>query len=656
MLLLLLLLSSHEKNQGRRPTTPLGELAPMRQAHTALLMSDNRRPTLTDQPSAGLTYPALAFALNALYACRHGYDLLYYEMVSSSCQHTTQGVRSASYCKLPAIAHALERYDTVVFIDSDSFFVQRNLSVTALLAAYAPPAMAAPATSAGWFANDLPQLGERPNGGFHVWQRSRSAARMLRTWWHLPAGRFAVEHDFEQRSLQWGLSQLHEAVPMMGTLQLRAMADSTLSFHHAVAHVDHTKADRRLWTMAMQLIGAAIDASADKGGPTRTDERRRRLRTLQRQAQAVPAASEPPAALLSRVLHAAEGLLHSGFGVPRAAAALYSPSGVSCEGEARGRLRVLKYNATAMARSTLPASELLRARGLPLVLLPCESEQGPAPAGNQERVASGGGQGSGGIGQHPLQHWRRAEDGRLSLAANPAYCLNAGPRKAPKTPYPMLAQLEHCSARGAAAPLSTFEEVGRASLASGGMVGLRTRDTLSTLRAALRQAAIALRRGNTAAADLRGRQLHQGRRLEQGPGGSRRARKGKHGLGSRKLRQRQHGSTDAAPKRGSKPPFWQDGRLKKTADNGMYLCLGTWRGQLAAGASVVFAACEGGGLVGGGVGEGRREPRVSLEASTSEGRAPDGKAEVRIRIGSEGEALDKALCVSALPDGVSWSQ
>ena len=41
---------------------------------TALLMSDNRPPVLRSTDPAALTYPALAFALNALYAARqrHG--------------------------------------------------------------------------------------------------------------------------------------------------------------------------------------------------------------------------------------------------------------------------------------------------------------------------------------------------------------------------------------------------------------------------------------------------------------------------------------------------------------------------------------------------------------------------------------------------------
>ena len=115
---------------------------------TAVLMADNRAPIVAEPRASTLTYPALGFALNALYACAHGYDLLYYRMTSPDCEHATQGTRQASYCKLPAIAHALERYSTVAFIDSDSFFLHRNLSLPALLQRYAPPPHASPARPA----------------------------------------------------------------------------------------------------------------------------------------------------------------------------------------------------------------------------------------------------------------------------------------------------------------------------------------------------------------------------------------------------------------------------------------------------------------------------------------------------------------------------
>ena len=362
-------------------------------ATTAILMSDNRLP-LVESPRAGtLTYPALAFALNALYACRHGYDLLYFRMTDADCRHVTQGVRHASYCKLPAIAHALERYSTVAFIDSDSFFLQRNMSLPTLLQHYAPPAHATShGPVAAWFANDLPQLGERANGGFHVWQartagshgeaHDGSARRLLRTWWHLPAGRFGTEHDYEQHALQWMLSQLRSAVPRMATLQLRAMADE---FTHAVAHIDHTKHERRLWVMSLALVVAALEAPT-VSPPTLAPMTRARLAQLLQQANALAPTAEPPSALRARALRAAAELLRGGLDVPASPASLFSPDGVRCSAHpttprplARspaGRLHAFEYNATAMGMRVLPATDLIDADGLTLTLLPCA----PIPA------------------------------------------------------------------------------------------------------------------------------------------------------------------------------------------------------------------------------------------------------------------------------------
>ena len=42
----------------------------------------------------------------------------------------------------------------------------------------------------------------------------------------------------------------------MGTLQMKTMDDT---FHHAIAHIDHTKATRRLWLMAIALLEAALE-------------------------------------------------------------------------------------------------------------------------------------------------------------------------------------------------------------------------------------------------------------------------------------------------------------------------------------------------------------------------------------------------------------
>ena len=59
-------------------------------AKIAVVTSDNRSPLLTSR-NAIVSYPALAFALNALYACKHRYDMLYYQMMEDGCMHAKQG-------------------------------------------------------------------------------------------------------------------------------------------------------------------------------------------------------------------------------------------------------------------------------------------------------------------------------------------------------------------------------------------------------------------------------------------------------------------------------------------------------------------------------------------------------------------------------------
>ena len=255
----------------------------MTRSTTAIVMADNRAPSTS---SSTPTYPALAFALNALYACGHGYDLLYYRMASPTCAHPLQGARDASYCKMPAIAAALQAgYESVAFVDSDSFFLHRNVSLPSLVARYAPPPPHAAAAPLGaWFACDLPQLGERPNGGFHLWRRGDGAERLLRTWWHLDGGRFNTAHDYEQHALQWALWHLADAAPLMGTLQLKSMDDT---FHEAIAHIDHTKAERRLWVMATALVDAALELPPERTG-VRLAAARRAARVLADELRRAP--------------------------------------------------------------------------------------------------------------------------------------------------------------------------------------------------------------------------------------------------------------------------------------------------------------------------------------------------------------------------------
>ena len=425
----------------------------MTRSSTAIVMADNRAPS-----SSAPTYPARAFALNALYACGHGYDLLYYRMASPTCAHPLQGARDASYCKMPAIAAALQAgYDSVAFVDSDSFFLHRNVSLPSLVARYAPPPPHAAAAPLGaWFACDLPQLGERPNGGFHLWRRGDGAERLLRTWWHLDGGRFNTAHDYEQHALQWALWHLADAAPLMGTLQLKSMDDT---FHEAIAHIDHTKAERRLWVMATALVDAALELPPERTGVRLAAARRAALARIRAQAAAAPP-NAPPDALRARALDAAAALLRDGFaGAAAAGAAAGEP--VRCGGGGGGALRALPaFNATAEGAARLPRAELLRADGLPLVLLRCGAAEG-------------------------LQRWTRRADGQWALSDDPRFCVHVGPRKAPKSPHPMLAQLRRCEPADATAAL----ELRGAASAGGG--ALRTTAAPAALEAAVRRAAAA---------------------------------------------------------------------------------------------------------------------------------------------------------------------
>ena len=433
----------------------------MLSGRVAILMVDDREVGSPSPSGTTLAYPSLAFALNAEYACSHGYDLLYYRMVGPSCSHATQGERHGSYCKLPAIAHALGRgYDAVAFIDSDSYFRIdvprfRNMSVPQLVAEYSPPltATAPRGGPSAWFACDLPQLGDRPNGGFHVWRAGEMAKALLAHWWHAPAGRFATEHDFEQHVLQWQLHHLAAAIPALATLQLKAMADT---FAHAVAHVDHTKAERRRPLLAAALLRASLEAPARPApaalmSPLASSHEQASLRRLLGQADAALPAS-PGASIERRLLKAVARRLR-----PRAAqlhVALATRQGAACGGRG-ARLRVVTYNATEAARRELPAGarHRLPPEGLPLALRRCGDAAGggepgvdtppqppdrhslsiPSATGAQrwEAVAGGG--------------WRLAE-----LGVSPRLCLRVGPRKAPKPPHLPLAQLGSCENESAA--------------------------------------------------------------------------------------------------------------------------------------------------------------------------------------------------------------
>ena len=203
-------------------------IASSSRSSTALVMMDTRPAQIAaDSPASNLDYPQLAFELNRGYACRHGYDLLYLRMQSATCEHELLGERHPSYCKLAAVAEALHRgYSLVALLDSDAFVRNLSLSLPQLLSVHRGSRLgggtsAEPADVS--FGVDQP-FSFGPNGGVQFWRNTPTAARLLRLWWHLPGGRYHLQHDFEQHALQWSLLQLRAFRAAIETLQLQATA------------------------------------------------------------------------------------------------------------------------------------------------------------------------------------------------------------------------------------------------------------------------------------------------------------------------------------------------------------------------------------------------------------------------------------------------
>ena len=106
----------------------------------ALLMADTRPPRPIPRRSSELSYVQMAAWVNWRYACAHGYDLLFLQLAEAGCRHAAAGHRHPSYCKLPAIAAALDAgYRTVAFLDSDSWFRPGSPSLEAIVRGHRGP-------------------------------------------------------------------------------------------------------------------------------------------------------------------------------------------------------------------------------------------------------------------------------------------------------------------------------------------------------------------------------------------------------------------------------------------------------------------------------------------------------------------------------------
>ena len=231
----------------------------LRRARTAVLMSDTHGPLPLPASTSALHYSSLAALVNAHYACANGYDFMFLQLVEDGCVGPQGTRRHPSYCKLAAIAAAMRRWSTVIFVDSDSWFAPDAPPLEAMLHAArdgdSGGGAAGPSLSLAW---DWP-YSNGPNCGFMVWRNSTRAQRLLTTWWHLSTG-YDMMHDFEQRAMYWGVAHLEAFRDAIETLQLTPLATDAAQAGSPILHVDHTRRAARYYGLsaAILAIGATI--------------------------------------------------------------------------------------------------------------------------------------------------------------------------------------------------------------------------------------------------------------------------------------------------------------------------------------------------------------------------------------------------------------
>ena len=280
-------------------------------ARVRLVMADTRAPRLQRVAHGSMQLRDLdaephqvALYANIKWACLHGYELRFHHVQGGGCAHRVWGRRHPSYCKLAAVASALEEGrpgspDWVVYLDSDTSVVNvsaaspRLTELRAMLRRYGASAEAVAGRGepsqrpnqpqpAAFFSWDSPYtLG--PNAGFFAIRNCAAARAMLRAWWNIDHGPFGTVHPFEQRALQWSLMHAPRFAPLIQTLSLRSIDPAAPDL---VVHRDHNLGNRaRTWALvraAAEAIVREAELGAGPGaiGPASVREVRRQLKLL----------------------------------------------------------------------------------------------------------------------------------------------------------------------------------------------------------------------------------------------------------------------------------------------------------------------------------------------------------------------------------------
>ena len=143
-------------------------------ARVAVLMTDSRKlPTggIAATARGVLPYWVSSVYINMLYSLRHQYDFIRVDLPD-------QGMlRHSSWYKLQVIRVLLSRYDYLMYLDSDAFFLSQDRTIDSLVAEF-------DLTGARHLL--LPENGlccETANTGVMLWRHSPEALQILQDWW-----------------------------------------------------------------------------------------------------------------------------------------------------------------------------------------------------------------------------------------------------------------------------------------------------------------------------------------------------------------------------------------------------------------------------------------------------------------------------------------
>ena len=179
-------------------------------ASVAVIMYDTRRPYLEDDWAMHNQYWTAGAYLNGLWACKAGYDFIYYLEVNSkftvdktmtmnegfggtsktqvACHLDGTVGRSPPWCKLAAVADALKLgYERVIFIDSDAFLkttgwgVKRD--VNGLIAKFGGKDPRNHVDECDLWMPPDNNVRFQFNSGLQIWTKSPDVWDLLRRWW-----------------------------------------------------------------------------------------------------------------------------------------------------------------------------------------------------------------------------------------------------------------------------------------------------------------------------------------------------------------------------------------------------------------------------------------------------------------------------------------